>query len=397
GRGLVVRPRVPEAGGERDLRVAMLVDVDQRRLAAQRLAPVGADGERRGERAAFPERDRDMIGVNRDAERLVLDQGQVGQRAGALRQRLDQHAVLDVPAEGLEVDLVGVELHLRRPPQPAGIVDDAQVPQRRRLLAAERPDAERLQRGDGTREQRGGAVVAPRRRLAGERGRNAGRGKRDRRGQPGRAAADHDRLEFPFVRRQSRRPVCGVPTSTSGRPYAMHAGGMTQTTDHPAHPLAALFARPKPIAVACVVALAALGWLYLALAVAGMGGTPLGPGMGLIDGLPRAVQALCRPLFGEAAPAHGVALIALMWAAMILAMMLPTAGPMILTYAEIADTAAKKGERIVSPLVIAAGYMSVWLGFAAAATLAQIAFTRLALMDTGMTSASVLFSGAIFI
>ncbi|HXD44408.1 MAG TPA: DUF2182 domain-containing protein [Pseudolabrys sp.] len=172
---------------------------------------------------------------------------------------------------------------------------------------------------------------------------------------------------------------------------------MTQTTDHPAHPLAALFARPKPIAVACVVALAALGWLYLALAVAGMGGTPLGPGMGLIDGLPRAVQALCRPLFGEAAPAHGVALIALMWAAMILAMMLPTAGPMILTYAEIADTAAKKGERIVSPLVIAAGYMSVWLGFAAAATLAQIAFTRLALMDTGMTSASVLFSGAIFI
>ena len=172
---------------------------------------------------------------------------------------------------------------------------------------------------------------------------------------------------------------------------------MTQMTDHPAHPLAAAFARPKIMAVACVIALAALGWLYLALAVADMGGASLGPGMALLDSLPRAVQALCRPLFGESVPHHGVLLIAAMWGAMTLAMMLPTAGPMILTYAEIADTAAKKGERIVSPLVLTAGYTGVWLGYAAAATAAQVAFTRLALMDTGMTSASALFSGAIFI
>lgn len=173
---------------------------------------------------------------------------------------------------------------------------------------------------------------------------------------------------------------------------------MTQASDIPTHPLAAAFGRPKAIAVGCVIALAALGWLYLALAVADMGGgASLGPGMGLLDSLPRAVQAICRPLFGEAAPAHGVALIALMWAAMTLAMMLPTAGPMILTYAEIADTAAKKGETIVSPLILAAGYLVMWLGYAVVATIAQVAFTRLALMDTGMTSASVLFSGAIFI
>ena len=56
-----------------------------------------------------------------------------------------------------------------------------------------------------------------------------------------------------------------------------------------------------------------------------------------------------------------------MWGAMTLAMMLPSAAPMILTYAEIADTAARKGERIVSPFVLAAGYAAVWLGFAVAA------------------------------
>ena len=170
---------------------------------------------------------------------------------------------------------------------------------------------------------------------------------------------------------------------------------MTETTEP--HLLAAALARPKLIAVGCVVALAALGWLYLALAVADMGGVALGPGMGIFDSLPSAVQAICRPMFGESVPVQGVLLIALMWGAMTLAMMLPTAGPMILTYAEIADTAARKGEKIVSPLVLAAGYTVMWFAYAVVATIAQVAFTKLALIDSGMASASTLFSGAIFI
>jgi predicted metal-binding membrane protein len=168
--------------------------------------------------------------------------------------------------------------------------------------------------------------------------------------------------------------------------------------------LGAAFARPKLVAVGCVVALAALGWLYLALLLAHMGGAlgALGPGMTALDLFPRAIAVLCRPTFGLGMPEGawgfgGFAVVALMWAAMVLAMMLPSAGPMILTYAEIAETAARKGERIVSPFVLASGYTAVWLGFAVAAMLAQFAFTRAALIDTGMASASALFSGAIFI
>jgi predicted metal-binding membrane protein len=147
--------------------------------------------------------------------------------------------------------------------------------------------------------------------------------------------------------------------------------------------LGAAFARPKVLAAICVIALAGLGWLAVGLLFSGMG----------------AYDALCRSL---AMPhgtwgAGGFAVVALMWGAMTLAMMLPSASPMILTYAEIADTAARKHEHIVSPFVLAAGYALVWLGFAAAATLAQFAFTRAALLDTGMQSASGLFSGAIFI
>ena len=86
---------------------------------------------------------------------------------------------------------------------------------------------------------------------------------------------------------------------------------MSRTVDHQlshlppaAARLGAAFARAEVLAVACVVLLAALGWLYLALLIANMGGelTALGPGMGALDFLPRAVVALCRPTFGLAMP-----------------------------------------------------------------------------------------------
>ena len=145
--------------------------------------------------------------------------------------------------------------------------------------------------------------------------------------------------------------------------------------------LGAALARPKALAAICVVALGGLGWLALGLMVSGMG---------MLD-------ALCRPLISQAWSVSGIAIIAAMWGAMTLAMMLPSAAPMIMTYAEIADTATRKGERIVSPFVLASGYLSVWLGFAATTTFVQCAFARVALLDAGMAPASGLFSGAIFI
>jgi predicted metal-binding membrane protein len=169
---------------------------------------------------------------------------------------------------------------------------------------------------------------------------------------------------------------------------------MAQTSDFTHLPpsaarLWAVLARPRIVAAACIVLLTALGWLALAWLTAGMGGE----GSGLGGVLPLGLQALCRPALAQAPGA----VVLLMWCAMTLAMMLPTAGPMLVTYAEIAETAAKKGERIVSPLVLAGGYGSVWLGFALAATAAQLLLTRLALIDGTMRTVSGLFSGAIFL
>ncbi|HTQ83867.1 MAG TPA: DUF2182 domain-containing protein, partial [Pseudolabrys sp.] len=131
------------------------------------------------------------------------------------------------------------------------------------------------------------------------------------------------------------------------------------------------FARPRLMAWGCIVVLTALGWLALGLM------TSSG------DGPSGAFAVICRPAIGPLSAAD-VALVASMWAAMVLAMMLPSAAPMILTYAQIADTAARKGERIVTPLMLAAGYAAVWLGFAAAATVTQLALTRAALLNSGL-------------
>ena len=170
--------------------------------------------------------------------------------------------------------------------------------------------------------------------------------------------------------------------------------------------------RPVPIAVACLVALVALGWLFLVLMVAAWAArgnaAALGPGMGVFDLLiQRAghdligralIDVLCRPSFGATGwQLSEIGLVFLMWAAMTLAMMLPTAAGMIVTYAQLADTAARQHEPAVSPVILTAGYVTVWLGFALAATVLQAALTRAALVDPAMASASALFSGAIFV
>ena len=59
---------------------------------------------------------------------------------------------------------------------------------------------------------------------------------------------------------------------------------------------------------------------------------------------------------------------------------------MILTYAEIADTAAQKREPVASPLILASGYVTVWLGFAVAATVLQFALVQITLLDVGRAS-----------
>lgn len=157
---------------------------------------------------------------------------------------------------------------------------------------------------------------------------------------------------------------------------------MTQA--HAIGPIRAL-ARPKALAIGCIAVLVAAGWLYLGLTLAGINGVTF-------------LDVLCQPSFGASGfGAAQTGLIFAMWCAMALAMMLPTAAPMIVTYAELAGTAARKGERAASPLFLTAGYVAVWLATAVLLAVLQLILARLSLLDPAMRSASPLFSGAVFI
>jgi len=143
-----------------------------------------------------------------------------------------------------------------------------------------------------------------------------------------------------------------------------------------------------------VLLTAGIAWWFLmsmAGSVIAIEGTPrpLGPGMSLIANLlpvdpgsfAATIADLCLSggsdvlLAGGSSVAVALALF-VMWFAMSAAMMLPTAAPMIRTYAEIADTAAARGEPVVHPAVLTAGYLFVWALAAIGFTLIQLAIVK---------------------
>ena len=86
----------------------------------------------------------------------------------------------------------------------------------------------------------------------------------------------------------------------------------------------------------------------------------------------------------------------LMWAVMMVAMMLPSATPMVLHYARV-GRAADLDAKLFGPTGwFAAGYLLVWFGFAFAATGAQWALERAALL-TPMESTSNVVGGILLI
>lgn len=167
--------------------------------------------------------------------------------------------------------------------------------------------------------------------------------------------------------------------------------------------------RPRTAVYAVLGTAIALSWAVLiAMAVRAADTRTPGlsaPGDALLRALPElpwpgwfdALIALClspQPLgFGIWAR---LAVLSAMWLLMSVAMMLPSAAPMIRTYCEIADTARAKNEAVVHPLVLVGGYLAVWLAVSAglaALTLAvqAVAFTGDPLAPVqGIVAAAVL-------
>jgi predicted metal-binding membrane protein len=95
-------------------------------------------------------------------------------------------------------------------------------------------------------------------------------------------------------------------------------------------------------------------------------------------------------------PGYAV-LMFLMWWVMMVAMMLPSATPMLLMFARINRGERAGGRPYVPTGIFAAGYLAAWGGFSLVATLLQWGLERSGLLSPMMATTSHLLGGAILI
>ena len=151
----------------------------------------------------------------------------------------------------------------------------------------------------------------------------------------------------------------------------------------------ALLRRDRAVVLAGVIAVAALAWAYLFYLAWDMQSSMNAGSMQLDVGMAMSqVRAWSGVDFG---------LMFLMWAVMMTAMMVPTAAPMILTFATINRKRSEQHQPFVSTGVFLLGYVLVWSGFAVAATAGQWALNTAALLSPMMASTSPFLGGALLL
>ena len=140
-----------------------------------------------------------------------------------------------------------------------------------------------------------------------------------------------------------------------------------------------LLLRERLIILLAVAGITALSWLYLVRL-----------GRGMPD-----MSDMTIPMPSRWTPAVFVLTFA-MWMVMMVGMMLPSATPLILTFAALRRREPQATARWLAPVLFASGYLLTWGGFSLLATLLQWALDELALLSmTGATN--TLLGGTLFL
>jgi predicted metal-binding membrane protein len=147
----------------------------------------------------------------------------------------------------------------------------------------------------------------------------------------------------------------------------------------------AVLKHDRVIVLAGVVGLSALAWAYLLTLVWRM--PPQDMGMAMAMAMPHMQDWGTSEVF----------LTWVMWAVMMVAMMTPSAAPMILTFATINRRRRAQQGPFVPTTVFALGYLLVWSGFSALATVAQWGLHTAALLSPMIVITSPLVGGLLLI
>lgn len=146
-------------------------------------------------------------------------------------------------------------------------------------------------------------------------------------------------------------------------------------------PLDRLLRRDRAVVLAAVLALAGASWAYVAY---------LAQEMGRMD------MAMAMPMV-RTWSAIDLLLLWMMWAVMMVAMMLPSAAPMILLFTSIQRRRRDRAHPYVPAGVFLLGYIVVWALYSALATLLQWGLHTAALLSPMMVSTSPFLGGGLLI
>lgn len=145
--------------------------------------------------------------------------------------------------------------------------------------------------------------------------------------------------------------------------------------------------RERWIIGVALAGIAGVAWAYMIYEARGMSLTGVCQCLGLQMGGP----ALADWSAGSLLPLF------LMWAGMMVAMMLPSATPMILTFAAVSRNRRRQERPYVPVTIFVAGYVTIWVAFSVLAAFAQWILHREALLSPAMASSSAWLGGILLL
>lgn len=155
--------------------------------------------------------------------------------------------------------------------------------------------------------------------------------------------------------------------------------------------------RDRAVVVTALVAVIVLAWAYILLG-AGMGMSALQMTTAPFTAANRMAMEGSDMGMAPMAWTPGYAtLMFFMWWIMMVAMMLPSAAPMILLFARFNRSQRDKGAPFVPTSVFALGYLLVWAAFSQLAVTAQWGLERSGLLSSMMASTSVVLGAGLLI
>jgi predicted metal-binding membrane protein len=145
--------------------------------------------------------------------------------------------------------------------------------------------------------------------------------------------------------------------------------------------LVALLKRDRTLVVSGLVVISALAWVYLVYLAWDMKQMDMGMAMPLM----------------QAWDVLDLVLLFVMWAVMMVAMMVPSAAPLMLIFATAHRKRQERQDPFVPTVVFLMGYLLVWTGFSALATLTQWGLHTAALLSPMMVSTSSILGGILML